>query len=129
MKTLLLLSFVTFTASAFSYSEFESWKKVSTKTEKARGGKQFKALMEKYPEVFPFGNVKKVVSASVTFVTWKYVGTHTCAPEDARLIYTGRGMSYCDKQGAATVCGSSVAQPPMGDYDPCQWGFEEETQY
>ena len=110
---------------SFAASAAESWQLLSTKVEKAKDKKQFIALQKKYPEMFPFGNVKKVVSASVTLATYKFVGTTTCAQDDQRLIVVAKGMSYCDKQGAATVCGSSKPSAPVGDFDPCEFGSVE----
>lgn len=103
----------------------DSWKQMSSTTESAKNGKEFTALQAKYPEMLGFGDARKVVKASVTSTTWKYTGPNSCQENDLRLMYTGHGMSYCDKQGSAVVCSSSTAMPPMGNYDPCQFGQVE----
>jgi hypothetical protein len=119
MKFFLLL-LLPFSLSSFAL-ETENWKLLSSKTEKAKNSKQLKALSAKYPDLFRGLNVKKLSSASIKTVSWKYIGPHTCAEDDARLLYSGKGLSYCQRQGNAQACIANSVMPPFGDYNPCQF--------
>lgn len=125
MKTFILLWVVSSFAIADVYEQAEVWKKASQKVEKAANVKEFVALQKKYPQLLKGIKASQVIKASVTTVKYKFIGTHSCPANDARLFFTGRGMAVCTRQGSSQVCSESRVMPPFGDYDPCQFVFNE----
>lgn len=121
MKTLTLLVILSFSALASA----ANWKALPKKVETAKTAAEFKALKKKYPDFLKIFTGKNMVKMVVTTQPWKYIGETSCEANDARLVFTGRGVEYCDKQGAAVVCSKSTPLKPWGDNDPCLFPFAE----
>jgi hypothetical protein len=115
-----LLVSVILASTAHAYPGFGRWNKIASAYEEAYTEETFRDLQRRYPQPFEGMDPKKIVSATLTSVTYRYEGETACPANDPRLTYVSISISGCLKgaDGYQGTCFASAVQMP-NPRDPC----------
>ena len=115
----LLLS-ATFTSTAQAYPGLGHWNKIASAYEEVFSEETFRDLQKRYPKPFEGMDPKKIVSAKLSSVTYRYEGETVCSANDPRLTYVSISIGGCLKgeNGYQGPCFASAIYLPS-PFDPC----------